>query len=163
MDNSSDCVFSESGHDSASELEGELTGIVMKDLWKILLVILVVTAVVVIVLVKQYENPDAVDEPGTEPVAETLLPTMLELGSEGCHACEQMKPVMAHFEENHSDLVFIQFHDVRQQPAIAQQYGIRLIPTQVFLTAEGNEFFRHEGYFAIEEVENVFREMGVEI
>ncbi|MCB2200809.1 thioredoxin family protein [bacterium] len=89
------------------------------------------------------------------------LPTMLELGSEGCIPCEKMKPVMAQLTEEHGELIHIEFHDVKKNQAIAKEYSIRLIPTQVFLKADGEEFFRHEGYFPKEEIEKVFRDMGV--
>jgi len=93
----------------------------------------------------------------------TPLPTMLELGSEGCKSCEQMKPVMASLEQDYGDKIRITFHDVRKNQEIAAQYSIRLIPTQIFLDAEGNEFFRHEGFFSREEIEKVFRDNDVEL
>ncbi len=88
---------------------------------------------------------------------------MLELGSEGCKPCEQMKPVMAGLERDYAGIIRVTFHDVRKTPDIASQYGIKLIPTQVFLDADGNEFFRHEGFFPREDIEQVFRDMGVEL
>ena len=91
----------------------------------------------------------------------SMKPTMLELGSEGCIPCEQMKPVMDNLRELHGDLIEIQFHDVRKEQDIARKYKVRLIPTQVFLTSDGTEFFRHEGYFPQPEIEKVFRDMGV--
>lgn len=91
------------------------------------------------------------------------LPTMLELGSHGCKSCEAMKPVVASLEKKHHDKLSIIFHDVKRDRAIAQKYKIKLIPTQVFLTAEGKEFFRHEGFYSEQEIEEVFRKMGVNI
>ncbi|MFC2170616.1 thioredoxin family protein [Calditrichota bacterium] len=89
------------------------------------------------------------------------LPTMLELGSEGCIPCENMKPIMAQLREEHGDLIRIEFHDVRKNGDIAKKYSIRLIPTQIFLKADSSEFFRHEGFFPKTEIEKVFRDMGV--
>lgn len=91
------------------------------------------------------------------------LPTMLEMGSEGCIPCEKMKPIMAQLTEEHGDLIQIEFHDVRENQDIARQYGIRLIPTQVFLREDGTEYFRHEGFFPKEDIEQIFRDMGVKL
>ena len=86
----------------------------------------------------------------------------LELGSEGCKPCEAMKPVLQAVRENFPDQVEVIFYDVRKLPAMAGEYGVRLIPTQVFLLADGAEFFRHEGYFAEGEVMAVLAKMGVQ-
>ena len=91
----------------------------------------------------------------------TSLPTMLELGSHGCIPCEKMVPVMEELRTKHGKLVKIEFHDVHDEQEFAQKYNIRLIPTQIFLTADGEEFYRHEGFYPAEEIEEVFRRMGV--
>lgn len=55
------------------------------------------------------------------------------------------------------------FHDVwtdAGKPA-AQKFGIRMIPTQVFLDAKGVEYFRHEGYFPMVELEKVLKQKQV--
>jgi thioredoxin 1 len=36
-----------------------------------------------------------------------------------------------------------------------------VIPTQVFLDQNGNEYFRHEGYFPKEELVQILRKKGV--
>lgn len=98
-------------------------------------------------------------------VSQSLPPgqkvTFLELGSVGCKPCEAMVPVMQAVRERFSGRVEVVFHDVRRDPAMAGQYRVRLIPTQVFLLPDGREFFRHEGYFPEGEVMAVLRKMGV--
>ncbi|MCB2213618.1 thioredoxin [bacterium] len=120
--------------------------------------------------VKDNTNSDATTSTDDQTTAVTSaetgltpLPTMLELGSEGCKPCEQMKPVMAGLEQDYNGIIRVTFHDVRKNPDIANEYGIKLIPTQVFLDADGNEFYRHEGFFPREDIEKVFRDMGVEL
>lgn len=83
--------------------------------------------------------------------------TFVELGSVNCIPCKAMKVVMDSLEKKYPHDLEIVFHDVwtsEGRPA-GQKYGIRSIPTQVFLDANGQEFFRHEGYFPYEEVEKV--------
>lgn len=72
--------------------------------------------------------------------------TFVELGSVKCIPCRQMQPVMASIERKYGDQVKVVFHDVWKEPALGRQYGIRLIPTQVFLDGDGKEFSRHEGF-----------------
>jgi thioredoxin 1 len=41
------------------------------------------------------------------------------------------------------------------------KYGIRVIPTQVFLDSQGNEYYRHMGFFPKEELIKVLAMKGV--
>ena len=63
--------------------------------------------------------------------------------------------------ERYPDQVEVVFHDVKRDPRVARTYGIRLIPTQVFLLPDGKEFFRHEGFLPLADVEEVLARMGV--
>lgn len=75
--------------------------------------------------------------------------TFIELGSVNCIPCRAMQPVMRAIEERYGDRIDIIFYDVwtPEQRQYATQYGIRLIPTQVFLDSVGTELMRHEGIF----------------
>ena len=55
----------------------------------------------------------------------------------------------------------VEFIDISADPAAAQRYGIRTIPTQIFFTADGTEAGRHEGFLPKEEIEKIFRQLGV--
>lgn len=82
------------------------------------------------------------------------LVTFLELGSANCIPCKMMKPVMKDVEEHYGAVVKVIFHDIAlpKNRFIASQYKIRVMPTQVFLDAEGKEFFRHEGFYPKDEL-----------
>jgi thioredoxin 1 len=85
---------------------------------------------------------------------------MLELGSVGCIPCERMKPVMKKLSDNYSKLEVI-FIDVRKDRDAAQRFHVFGIPTQVFLDKSGNEFHRHVGYYAYEEIVPVLKKAGI--
>lgn len=87
--------------------------------------------------------------------------TFVELGSVNCIPCRQMQPVMKSIEEKFGDQVEVVFHDVWKDKAPAQRYGIQLIPTQVFLDENGKEFFRHEGFYAEDEIIKLFETKNV--
>lgn len=91
------------------------------------------------------------------------LVTFVELGSVKCIPCRKMQPVMASIEKKYAGRVKVVFYDVwkADQQEYAQRYGIRLIPTQVFLDKEGKEFFRHEGFFAEAEIDALLAARGV--
>ena len=89
--------------------------------------------------------------------------TFVELGSVGCIPCDKMQPIMKEIEEEYKGQVKVVFHDVKTakgQPYI-KEFGIRAIPTQVFLDKNGNEYFRHLGFFAKDELIKVLKMQGV--
>ena len=50
-----------------------------------------------------------------------------------------------------------------QNPDAGKQYGIEVIPTQIFYDATGKELFRHIGFFAKEDILAKWKELGVEL
>ena len=90
--------------------------------------------------------------------------TFVELGSVNCIPCKQMKSVMEAIEKEYAGKVRVVFHDVwtKEGKPYGEQYGIRVIPTQVFIDKSGKEIFRHEGYFPKEAVEKVLSDAGVQ-
>ncbi len=87
--------------------------------------------------------------------------TFIELGSVNCIPCKQMQPVMKSIEEKYKGQVKVVFHDVWKDKKPAQEYGIKLIPTQVFLDENGKEFFRHEGFYPEEEIDKLLQSKGI--
>lgn len=89
--------------------------------------------------------------------------TFVELGSVKCIPCKQMQPVMESIEIKYGDQINVVFHDVwvPDQKHFAEQYKIRLIPTQVFLDSNGNELMRHEGFFPEAEIERFLQQQGL--
>ena len=70
---------------------------------------------------------------------------------------------MKEIQERFGEQVEIVFYDVwtADSEPYARQFGIRVIPTQVFLDAQGQEYFRHEGYFPTAEVSKILALRGV--
>lgn len=99
----------------------------------------------------------------TDKVNVTAKVTFVELGSVNCIPCKQMQPVMKAIEEKYGDQVKVIFYDVwkEDQKKYATQYGIKLIPTQVFLDANGKEFHRHEGFYPEAEIDKILQGKGL--
>ena len=88
--------------------------------------------------------------------------TFVELGSDQCIPCKEMRPVMDGVQKAFGDQVEIVFYDVWEDPAPANEYGIQMIPTQVFLDDKGAEFHRHTGFYPQEDIEALLEERGLE-
>jgi len=98
-----------------------------------------------------------------EEKTQNIKVTFIELGSVKCTPCKMMQPIMEEIEKEYADQVKVIFYDVwtTEGKPYAQEYGIRLIPTQVFLDKDGKEYSRHEGFFPKEELVKVLKMQGV--
>ena len=125
----------------------------------ILMVCVVVTSGAAFSQTPKGTSPKKPSEPAKGPV------TFVELGSVNCIPCRQMQPVMKAIEKKYGDQVKVVFYDVwkPEQRKYAEQYGIKLIPTQVFLDASGKEFFRHEGFYPEAEIDKLLQKQGLKI
>jgi thioredoxin 1 len=87
--------------------------------------------------------------------------TFVELGSVNCIPCKAMQPVMKAVTEEYGDQIKVVFHDVWKDAEPGRKYGIRLIPTQVFLDEKGVEFHRHEGFYPKEDIDKLLQARGL--
>jgi thioredoxin 1 len=89
--------------------------------------------------------------------------TFVELGSVKCIPCRQMQPVMKAIEQKYGEQINVIFYDVwkSDQSHYAEKYGIRLIPTQVFLDDGGKEILRHEGFFPEKDIDAFLQSKGL--
>jgi thioredoxin 1 len=126
-------------------------------------VLLILSITIVCLAATSVSAQSRSDKPQSKAGIAQPLITFVELGSVNCIPCRQMQPVMKAIEEKYPNQVRVVFHDVwtdAGRPA-ATKYGIRLIPTQVFLDAEGKEFFRHEGFYPEAEIDKLLQKRGL--
>lgn len=99
----------------------------------------------------------------TTAISTKPLVTFIELGSVNCIPCKAMQPVMKSIETKYGNQIDVVFYDVwkKEQAHFAEQYGIRLIPTQVFLDAFGKELMRHEGFFPEKDIDAFLQSKGL--
>ena len=104
-------------------------------------------------------EPAAVAKPAIE---RTGVPKLIDLGSTECIPCKMMWPILEEMKKEFAGKFAGDFVDVNKKEnlALAQQYGVKLIPTQVFLDAEGKELWRHEGFISRYGILDKFRELG---
>jgi thioredoxin 1 len=87
--------------------------------------------------------------------------TFIELGADKCIPCKAMQPVMREIAQEYKGTIQVVFYDVWKTPKYAKDYGIQMIPTQVFIDKKGDEIFRHVGFFAKDEIIKMLKEKGI--
>ncbi len=99
----------------------------------------------------------------TSAVVSKPFVTFIEIGSVKCIPCRMMQPVMKAIEQKYGDQVKVVFYDVwqKEQAHFAQDYNVRLIPTQVFLDIKGKELMRHEGFFPEKDIDTFLQSKGL--
>jgi len=101
--------------------------------------------------------------PAAAPVEAKPLPRLVDLGAGKCIPCKMMAPILEELEKEFAGRLMVEFIDVWQNPDAGKQYEIGLIPTQIFYDADGKELFRHEGFFAREDILAKWKELGVDL
>jgi thioredoxin 1 len=66
-------------------------------------------------------------------------------------------------KQAYAGTLVVEVIDVRENRSAAAEYGIRVIPTQIFYDARGDERFRHEGFMSKEALLAKWRELGVDL
>jgi len=89
------------------------------------------------------------------------VPIMLEFGRGWCIPCKYMKPILDDMARTYAGKAIVTTVDMDANKDLVRDYRIRMMPTQVFLTPDGKEFFRNEGTLEREQIAQVFAKMGV--
>jgi thioredoxin 1 len=91
------------------------------------------------------------------------LPRLVDLGAGKSIPCKLMAPILEELKKTYAGKLDVQFIDVWVNPDEGPKYGIKIIPTQIFYDAAGQELFRHEGFFAREDILAKWQEFGVDL
>lgn len=91
------------------------------------------------------------------------LPRLVDLGASKCVPCKLMAPILEELKKEYEGRVNVEFIDVHKNPDAGKEYGVRVIPTQIFFGADGKESFRHEGFFGKEDILAKWKELGVNL
>ena len=130
----------------------------MRNAWRIAIVVGLLAAVAGVLALKA-NRP--VSTPVVRENSGAGLPRLLELGGSTCKMCQLMKPVLEELRTEYAGKLRVEAVDVFQNPKVGNEYGIRLIPTQIFFDKDGKEVFRHTGFFPKDQIERKLAEMGV--
>ncbi len=112
------------------------------------------------------------------------LPIVIDFGADSCIPCKEMAPVLKELNEELHGKAIVKFVDVWKYPSFADEYPISIIPTQIFIDANGNPynpgdptalqmklystrdtgehvFTTHEGGLTKEQLLTILKEMGL--
>ena len=129
----------------------------MNKVGKIATVTVLIAAVGIVVALKQNKSPEAKQQ------TSTALPRLIDLGAGKCIPCKMMAPILEELKTEYAGRFEVVFIDVWEDPSRSEEYGIKLIPTQIFFDASGNELFRHEGFFGKADILAKWKELGIDI
>ncbi len=88
------------------------------------------------------------------------LPKMIDVGADKCIPCIKMAPILEELKKDFAGQLDVEFIDAWKHRDIAGQYGIRMIPTQVFFAPDGTEIFRHTGFLGREDILKKWQQLG---
>ncbi len=90
------------------------------------------------------------------------VPILLEFGRGWCIPCKYMKPILQDMSKAYAGKAIVMTVDMDANKDLVRDFKIRMMPTQVFITPDGKEFFRNEGTLEREQIAGVFNKMGVQ-
>ncbi len=108
-------------------------------------------------------SKQGVEQKGGTAIPGTGLPRLVDLGAGKCIPCKMMAPILEELKKEYSGSLEVVFIDVWEDRAAGSKYGIENIPTQIFFDPSGKELFRHEGFFAKEDILAKWKELGIEL
>ncbi len=90
-------------------------------------------------------------------------PRLVCLGADQCVPCRMMSPVREALAESYPDTLGIQFIDVWRDRAAGQRYNLSMIPTTIFMDADGEEKYRQTGFMDKDTIVAKFEELGINL
>lgn len=88
-------------------------------------------------------------------------PSVVDFGAKGCIPCDKLAPILETLRGEYEGRANVLFVSVREEQVLAARYGIQSIPVQIFFDKNGNEVFRHTGFYPQDQIEKRMADMGV--
>ena len=132
----------------------------MNKAGKIVIVAVLVVAIGIVIALKQKKSPSSVVEMAEQS---QTLPRLVDLGAGKCIPCKMMAPILEELKNEYTGSLRVDVLDIEKNPGFPEEYGVQIIPTQIFFDASGTERFRHEGFMSKEDILSKWRELGVEL
>jgi thioredoxin 1 len=82
------------------------------------------------------------------------VPVLVDFKADWCQPCKMMAPVLKQVKQNFKDQIKIIKIDIDKNPAVAQKYGIRGVPTLI-LFKSGREVWKQSGVLQANQINAV--------
>lgn len=87
--------------------------------------------------------------------------TLMEFGMDRCASCRAMEHQLARLREAYPEGLHVVSINLMEQRALAEEWRIRAMPTQILLDADGREIDRHLGFISADALRERFAAAGV--
>lgn len=94
-------------------------------------------------------------------VAPTARPKLLDLGATTCIPCKAMVPVLDGLRTDFAGKLDVEFIDITRNHEAGEAWRVEIMPTQVYLSADGRELARHQGFASREDILGQWRQLGI--
>jgi thioredoxin 1 len=88
-------------------------------------------------------------------------PSVVDFGARSCIPCKKMAPILEELNRELNGKANVLFNDVWKDDALARNYRIQMIPTQIFFNAKGKEVKRHMGFIEKAEILKELKTLGM--
>lgn len=75
-----------------------------------------------------------------ENIKDRGLPAIIDFGADACVPCKEMAPVLIKLNTEMQQKASIHFVDVWKYPGAARGFPVQVIPTQIFINADGSPY-----------------------
>ena len=121
---------------------------------------LVVAAAVAAVLVLRPANSAPPPAPAAAIVT-TARPKLLDLGATSCVPCKAMVPVLEGLRTDFAGTMDVEFIDITRDHAAGEAWRVEIMPTQIYLSADGRELARHQGFASRADILAQWQQLGL--
>ncbi len=88
-------------------------------------------------------------------------PTLAEFGWRECIPCKEMKPILEELDEEYKGKLNVVIVEIPFNEDLAEKYGIKVMPVQIFFDSKGKEVVRHAGFLPKEQIIPQLEHMGL--
>lgn len=129
----------------------------------------VVSAVVLVLVFRPAATPSSsASGPAPAPVAVSAAavapaarPKLLDLGATTCIPCKAMVPVLDGLRTDFAGKLDVEFIDITRDHEAGEAWRVEIMPTQVYLSADGHELARHQGFASRDDILAQWKALGV--
>jgi len=113
---------------------------------------------------QQAASPWLIQEATSKDIAEAAargVPVVVKIGSDKCVPCREMNPVMAELAAHYQGKVLFLMVDVYKNQDLAARYGVKVIPTLIFIDRSGKAVGYTEGFQSVEAMKSLIAKSGI--
>ena len=88
-------------------------------------------------------------------------PTLAEFGRGTCIPCKEMKPILEDLAVQYKDKMNVSIVSVDDYDDLTSAYRVLAIPTQIIFDKDGDEIFRHVGFWAKDQIISQLNKSGI--